>query len=123
MATTSSERERPRSANGRFAKRRRPNVRNEVARRPVGAEAVSTEGIGQIALLTVAIFLGIAGLFFRPLWIVALVLLGILWGSLAAERSRSGRGVVAEVVDVVVEQVNDVADVAHIKRSDETKDG
>jgi hypothetical protein len=52
------------------------------------------------------------GFVFSVFWVAALVLLGILWGSLAVERqrrSRTGKSVVAEVIDVVVEQARDVA--------------
>jgi Flp pilus assembly protein TadB len=122
MATTSSER--PRDANGRFVRRRRAGARNATAKTQTRADGAGTEGAGQIALLSVAIIVGIAGLAFRVLWVGALILLGILWGSLAAERqrrSRTGKSVVTEVVDVVVEQAKDVADSAQsnsIRRDD-----
>jgi hypothetical protein len=101
MASTRNER--PREANGRFVRRRRPVARNEVAKAQGSWKAASTEGVGQIALLTVAIFVGIVGFAFKVFWVGALVLLGILWSSLAAERqrqSRTGKSVIAEVVDV-----------------------
>ncbi len=90
---------RRRAANGRFVKRSASNDTNR--------------GASQLALLSVGIFLGILGFAFRPLWVLALVVFGILWGSLAVERqrqSRTGKSVVAEVVDVVVEQARDVVD-------------
>lgn len=96
MSSTSSEQ--TRAANGRFVKRRDSHQR--------------TEGAGQLALLSLAIVAGVLGFVFSPFWLVALVLLGILWGSLAMERqrrSKTGKSVVAEVVDVVVEQARDVA--------------
>jgi hypothetical protein len=110
MASSSSAH--PRAANGRFVKRSEVGEKNRAA--------------SQLALLSLGMVVGIAGFVFRPLWIVALVLFGILWGSLAAEqqrRSRSGKGVVAEVVDVVVDQAKDVAEVAQSKLGESSKDG
>ncbi len=91
--------ERPRAANGRFVKR--------------SASSDTNRGASQLVQLSVGIFLGILGFVFRPLWVLALVVFGIIWGSLAVERqrqSRTGKSVVAEVVDVVVEQARDVVD-------------
>jgi Flp pilus assembly protein TadB len=105
MAPTPKKR--ARDANGRFVTRRAANERSE-----------GREGVGPLALVSVAIVLGVAGFAWHFVWIAALVVLGILWGSLAAERqrrSRSGKGVLAEVVDVVVEQAKDVADSAQSK--------
>jgi hypothetical protein len=113
MATTPSER--PRAANGRFVKRRRPNSRNEIAKTRGGADSATAEGVGQIALLTIAIIVGVVGFAFDVFWVGALILLGVLWGSLAADRrrrSRTGKSVVTEVVDVVVGGARDVADAA-----------
>ena len=104
--------ERPRAADGRFVRRRQRAEER-------------TEGAGPIALLTLAIIVGIAGFAFHLLWVGALVLLGVLWGSLAAERqrrSRNGKGVIAEVVDVVVEQAKDLADSAQSKSTEGTRD-
>jgi hypothetical protein len=109
MAPRSSER--PRAANGRFVKRSQSREKSRV--------------VSQLALLSLGILVGLAGFVFRPLWIAALVLLGILWGSLAADQqrtSRRGKGVVAEVVDVVVDQAKDVAEVAQSKLADSSKE-
>ena len=65
-----------------------------------------------MATLTLAIVLGVAGFAFAVFWIGALVLLGILWGTMAVEhQQQAGRkkGVLAEVVEVVVGEAKDVA--------------
>lgn len=97
MASTSSEQ--VRAADGRFVHRREASQ--------------MIDGARDLALLSFAIVAGIIGFVVSIFWLAALVLLGILWGSLAVERqrrSRSGKSVVAEVIDVVVEQARDVAD-------------
>jgi hypothetical protein len=76
-------------------------------------------GVGQLALLTPAIILGLVGFAVPVCWVGALVLMGILWGSIAVHRQQlnGGRGVLSEVVDVVVDEAKDVADsAAHPKR-------
>ena len=58
---------------------------------------------------------GVAGLAFGVFWIASLILMGILWGTMAMERQRqpgAEKGLVAEVVDVVVDEVRDVAESA-----------
>lgn len=55
--------------------------------------------------MSLVIVLGVVGFAWHFVWIAALVVLGILRGSLAANRqrrSRSGKGVLAEAVNVVV---------------------
>jgi hypothetical protein len=69
-------------------------------------------GLGQMATLTLAIILGVAGFGFALFWIASLVLLGILWGTMAVERQQQAgrrKGVLADVVGVVVDQAKDVA--------------
>jgi hypothetical protein len=103
MVSTKSER--PRAANGRFLRQRNSDEK--------------TEGVGQLALLSLAIVAAVVGFVFNIFWVGALVILGILWGSMAAERqrrSRTGKSVIAEVVDVVVEQAKDVAGSAQAKQ-------
>jgi hypothetical protein len=99
-----------READGRFARQ--------------GATSVSVRrtGVGQLALLTPAIILGLIGFFVPVCWVGSLVLMGILWGSIAVTRQQfnGGRGVLSEVVDVVVDEAKGVADsAAHPKRDDE----
>ena len=77
-------------------------------------------GVGQLALLTPAIILGLIGFLVPVCWVGSLVLMGILWGSVAVKRQQfnGGRGVLSEVVDVVVDEAKDVADSAtHTKRT------
>ena len=62
--------------------------------------------------LTLAIVLGVAGFVYGVFWIGSLVLLGILWGTMAVEhQQQSGqkKGVLAEVVEAVVGEAKDVA--------------
>jgi hypothetical protein len=95
-----------REANGRFRRQRE--------------EVEHGNGVGHIALLSVALVVGAAGFAFPLLWVGALVLMGILWGSLASEwqrQAKTRKGVVAEVVDAVVEQAKEVADSASAKPS------
>jgi hypothetical protein len=78
-------------------------------------------GVGQLALLTPAIILGLIGFLVPICWVGSLVLMGILWGSLAMTRKQfnGGRGVLSEVVEVVVDEAKGAADSAvHPKRAD-----
>ncbi|HEY1444840.1 MAG TPA: hypothetical protein VGF51_08065 [Acidimicrobiales bacterium] len=66
----------------------------------------------QLALLSLAMIAGVIGFVLVIFWGIALILLGILWGMMAMERQRYAepeRGVLAEVVDVVVDAAKDVA--------------
>ncbi len=83
--------------------------------------SVDRAGVGNIALLSVALVAGAAGFAFHLFWIGALILMGIIWGSLASEwqrESKTQKGVVAEVVEVVVEQAKDIADSASANPSE-----
>jgi hypothetical protein len=65
-----------------------------------------------MATLTLAIILGIAGFAFALFWIASLILLGILWGAMAVEHQQQGgqgKAVLAEVVEVVVDEAKNVA--------------
>ena len=92
-----------RGADGRF-----------VAREATCTSARSRRGVGQLALLTPAIIFGLLGFAFPVCWVGALVLMGILWGAIAVTRQAAtgGKGVLGEVVDVVVHEAKDVADSA-----------
>ena len=117
MTTTANSNSRPRSADGRFAKRRR--AKGSTSSSEIQDRGRSA-GLGQMATLTIAIILGVAGFAYAVFWVGSLVLLGILWGTIAVEhRQQAGgrRGVLAEVVEVVVGEAKDVAgsarDAAH----------
>jgi hypothetical protein len=120
--TTTTPSSQPRDADGRFVKRRRSRSATTKSGHDSGESR--TVGLGQIATLTFAIILGVAGFAFAVFWIGALVLMGILWGTMAAEhqRQQAGRrkGVLAEVVGVVVDQAKDVAESARDATSDGT---
>ena len=94
-----------RGRDGRFVKRERAAA---PSRPPRG------RGVGPLALLTPAILLGLIGFLVPACWVGSLVLMGVLWGSVAMKRQQlsGGRGVLSEVVDVVVEEARDVADSA-----------
>jgi hypothetical protein len=51
---------------------------------------------------------------FALFWIASLILMGILWGTMAMERQRQRgeKGLLAEVVEVVVDEAKDIADSA-----------
>ena len=105
---------RPRDAGGRFVKRR--DARSSAIRAEDGAHAgARRRGIGQLAVLSLAMVMGVAGLAFGVFWIASLILMGILWGTMAMERQRqpgAAKGLIAEVVDVVVDEAKDVAESA-----------
>jgi hypothetical protein len=68
----------------------------------------------QLAVLSLAIVVALVGFAFHPLWIVAVVLMALLWGFMASAL-RSGRGsgsVLTEVVTAVVAEAKDVSDAA-----------
>jgi hypothetical protein len=67
-------------------------------------------GIEQLSVLSVAIVLAVIGVAVHALWIVAIVVMAVLWGMVAADlRRERGRGVMAEVVTTVVDEAKGVA--------------
>ena len=65
----------------------------------------------RLALLTLAILCAALGFALSFLWIAALVLMGVLWGAMLAERpQREGtvKGLVTEMVAAVVDEAKDV---------------
>jgi hypothetical protein len=68
----------------------------------------------QLAILSSAIVVALVGFAFHPLWIVAVVLMVLLWGFMASAL-RSGRGsgsVLTEVVSAAVAEARGVTDAA-----------
>jgi hypothetical protein len=123
MTTTANSNAQPRDADGRFVKRRRAkaSTKSSASNNPSSVQQPSrSAGLGRMTTLTLAIILGVAGFAYGVFWIGALVLMGILWGTMAVEhQQQSGqrKGVLAEVVEVVVGEAKDVAgsarDAAH----------
>jgi hypothetical protein len=69
-------------------------------------------GLGELAL---AMVLGALGFVVHVFWIGALVVMAAMLGSMVAQRqgnSRSGGGVISEVVAAVVDEVREIADSA-----------
>jgi hypothetical protein len=66
-----------------------------------------------LAILTLAIVVAVLGFAVHFLWIGALVLMGVLWGVMVAERQqRQGtvKGLAAEMVTTVVDEAKGVMD-------------
>ena len=103
----------PRDAEGRFVK---PRDAGSSATRTQnkGRAKPRSGGLGQPAVLSLAIVLGLAGFAFALFWIASLILMGILWGTMAMERQRQRgeKGLLAEVVEVVVDEAKDIAESA-----------
>jgi hypothetical protein len=123
----------PRARNGRFVKRTRSASKNaargsgpgdvssnrsgSLRREPLGQR----EGSVRLALLTLAILCGVLGFALSFLWIAALVLMGVLWGTMLAERPQregSVKGLVTEMVDAVVGEAKDAGDAVPASDSD-----
>jgi hypothetical protein len=103
--------ERPRARNGRFVKKRGTAAKAS-ADRTVDAGAVPRpESLAQLSLLTLAIVLAVLGFALSLLWVGALVLMGILWGVMVAERRQQHgtvKGLAAELVTTVVDEAKGV---------------
>jgi hypothetical protein len=69
----------------------------------------------QLAVLSLAILAGVIGFALWIFWVLALILMGSLWGMFVMEREHrpgTDKGVLAEMVDVVVDEAKDFADMA-----------
>jgi hypothetical protein len=118
----SKQDKRPRASNGRFVRKRSSASRGSVS--SVGVSSDRTEGVRSVtpptregavplAILTLAIVVAVLGFAVHFLWIGALVLMGILWGVMVAERQqRQGtvKGLAAEMVSTVVDEARGVMD-------------
>jgi hypothetical protein len=113
----------PRDSKGRFTKRHRARATGARIRSEADSSSTSRpkptgdrKGVATLAVLSLAMVMGVAGFVVPVLWIVSLVLMGTLWGAMATERRRetsSDRGLVADVVELVVDEARGVADSAH----------
>jgi hypothetical protein len=127
----------PRASNGRFAKRTRSASKKSArsAGRGSGRRDVSSnqseavqhnpslrrEDSVRLALLTLAILFAALGFALSILWIAALVLMGVLWGAMLAERPQRGgtvKGLVTEMVTAVVDEAKDVGNATTASDSD-----
>jgi hypothetical protein len=66
-----------------------------------------------LAVLTVAIILGAVGFVLHILWIGAIIVMAVLWGSMISGRQvgvRKPRGVVSEVITAAVDEVREITD-------------
>jgi hypothetical protein len=126
-----TQEKRPRASNGRFVKRTRSaskksagpadrgprqndvsSDQSDVARHSTSSRR---EGSVRLALLTLAILFAALGFALSFFWIAALVLMGVLWGAMLAERPQrqvTVTGLVTEMVTAVVEEAKDVRDAA-----------
>jgi hypothetical protein len=105
----------PRARNGRFVKRRNAGSprSGRTGRRSPAERAARPEGTAQLALLTLAIVLGVLGFALSFFWVAALVVLGALWGVLVAERTQrrgTAKGLAAEMVSSVVDEAKGIRD-------------
>jgi hypothetical protein len=107
----------PRDSQGRFLKggvraRKDPIRGGHEVDEGRNAPTVESRNISGLALLTLAMIAGVFGFVFHPFWVVALVLMAVLWGSIATRSDTHGTGkeVVAETVAAAVDQAKEIAD-------------
>jgi hypothetical protein len=127
----------PRARNGRFVKRTRSASKRTAGtssggpgRRDVSSDqsgvvphdsSLRREDSVRLALLTLAILCAALGFALSFLWIAALVLMGVLWGAMLAERpqrQQTVKGLVTEMVAAVVEEAKDEGDAANAPSPD-----
>jgi uncharacterized membrane protein len=86
---------------------------------------VQREHTVRLALLSLAILCAALGFALSFLWIVALVLMGVLWGVMLAERpQREGtvRGLVTDMVVAVVDEAKDVGAATTVSDSEDASE-
>lgn len=140
ILTATTPKTRHRDAAGRFVKRGRRTNRpvdgltkpptdgptNRPTDGPAEVRHARAVGVRQLAILTLAIVLGVAGFAFSVFWIGSLIVMGMLWGTMAVDRQRptdGGKGVLAEVVEVVVDEAKNVAESAGSSTRGEREQG
>src|SRR5580692_9595663 len=132
-----TQEKRPRASNGRFVRRTRSA--SKTSARPADRGPTQSDGSSErsdvvrhrpssrressvrLALLTLAILFAALGFALSFFWVAALVLMGVLWGAMLAERpQRSGAvtGLVTEMVTAVVDEARDVRDAPATPGSD-----
>ena len=82
---------------------------------------VEREGSARLALLTLAILFAAVGFALPFLWIGSIVLMGVLWGAMIAERPQrrtTVAGLVTEMVTAVVDEAKDAVDPTAAPHSD-----
>ena len=85
---------------------------SKAARGSAAARRESTQLVQQLAVLALAIVLGLIGLALHFLWIPTIVLMAILFGLLASGlRGQRGEGVIAQVATTVMDEAKSVVDV------------
>jgi hypothetical protein len=127
-----TKQKRPRASNGRFVKKTRAGSKKRATASqrpgdpPSGASGVvrhrgaEREGSVRLALLTLAILLAAIGFALPFLWVGSIVLMGVLWGAMIAERPQrqaTVTGLVTEMVTAVVDEAKDVVDPNAASRS------
>jgi hypothetical protein len=81
------------------------------AKKAAVARRESTQLVQQLAVLALAIVLGLIGLAVHFLWIPAIVLMAVLFGLIASGlRGQQGGGVISEVATTVMDEAKSVAD-------------
>jgi hypothetical protein len=93
------------------ARRRLSTRRVDAAKGSEAARRESTQLVRQLAVLALAILLGLIGLAVHFLWIPAIVLMSVLFGLIASGlRGQRGGGVISEVATSVMDEAMSVVE-------------
>jgi hypothetical protein len=90
--------------------RRRVRKTNTRTAEVESAQRDSTRLVEQLALLAVAILLGLIGLAVHVLWFGSIILMSVLFGLMAAGLRGKRGGVIAEMATTVLVEAKSVAD-------------